>query len=195
VTTSIEDILAVASDDSHRREATARVLLQQDLASRHAELEAELEAALAEFADQMDRPAHVRELAEQVQAVEAEIEAALIEFRFRAVSFREWADLLAKHPPTKKQREANPYVDHNPDTFPAVAVAAACVEPEMTAEQAGQLAAALPQDQWLLLWGTCAMVCRGDGAPKVSKAAGLILRSSGASARRATTTESDDPSS
>jgi hypothetical protein len=40
MTLSIDEILAVAADPAHQREATAKILFRQDLVLRHAELDA-----------------------------------------------------------------------------------------------------------------------------------------------------------
>jgi hypothetical protein len=185
MTLSIDEILAVAADPAHQREATAKILFRQDLVLRHAELDAELAAMREQFADQVLAPEAVHTKAAEVKALEDEMEAARVEFRFRALPYREWLDLLAKHPPTKEQVKARLGVDHNPETFPAAAIAASCVEPAMSEDQAHELERVLPLDQFSLLWGTCAIVNRGgDGLPK-SQLAGMILRRNGASATTA----------
>lgn len=192
---SIKDILAVASDPTNHREATARILLDQTLANRHAELKSELERRAAEFVDNILKPAAVQELAKQVTAVEDEIRAAEIEFRFRGIPYRDWMTLIAAHPPTAAQQKVSRNADHNPDTFEPAAIAASCVDPEMTPEDAAQIRELLPFDSYTLLWTTCLTVNRGDGGPKVSPLASLILRRNGASSPPATTTPSQDPSS
>lgn len=72
-----------------------------------------------------------------VQELRDEIKAKTRRFVFESIGKRAWRDLLAEHPPTKEQRASlGMALDHNPDTFPPAAMAATCVEPGMTAEQA-----------------------------------------------------------
>jgi hypothetical protein len=132
----IADILAQAENPEYVRVATARVLIRQDLLARHEELDAELQAAIA--SDGMhNRTPRAPALAAELEALEAEVEAAKVEFRFRSIGKRAWADLLAAHPPTREQKKADPRVDHNPDTFPAAAIAASCVDPVLTLDKIG----------------------------------------------------------
>lgn len=195
MTKSIDDILAVASDPAHAREATAKILLREDLRAVHAELERDLLAELDKFKDDITKPEHVQELAAEVQALEAEMADSEVEFRFRAVSYVEWMRLIAAHPPTPQQLRDNKQLDHNPDTFQPAALAASCVDPPMTVEQAVEMRDVLHFDQYTVLWGTCAMVNRGGDARPKSKLAGLVLRRNGESGTTAANTESHDPSS
>jgi hypothetical protein len=178
---SIDDILAVASDPAHRREATVRILLREDLRNQHAGLNAELHRKSEEFVDDVLKPEAVQELAHRVKALEDEIAAVEVEFRFRALPYRDWMALIAKHPPTDEQLKGNRRLDHNPDTFRPAAIAASCVDPEMTLEQASQLRDVLAFDTFLTLWATCHTVNTGGDLGK-SMLAGLILRQNGASA-------------
>jgi hypothetical protein len=186
---SIDDILATTENPAYVRVATARVLLRQDLAARHEELDAQLTAAmeadgrLTGIGDAPQSPA----VAEQVRALEAEMESLTVPFRFRALSKRVWSDLIAQHPPTKDQTRAHPQLDHNPETFPVAAVAASCIDPAMTLEQAQRLETSLNQSQWGRLWAACLDANVGVDAPK-SVAAGMLRRLNGASERPLTTT-------
>ncbi len=187
---SIDDILAAAADPSHGREAVARILLRQDLRARHAELDAELSKEMAEYDADITKPEHVHDLAARVAAVEDEMAAAEIVFRFRAMRYVDWMQLIAAHPPTKQQRTENQYLDHNPDTFQPEALAASCVDPVMSVEQAVAMRDALPFDLYTVLWGTCASVSRGGDALPKSRVAGLILRRNGTSGTIAAPEES-----
>jgi len=173
--TSLDDILAQAENPSYRRTASARVLLRQDLVSRHRELEAELAEAIARDAvtNAADRaPA----ISKEIKALEAEMESALVEFRFRNVGKKAWADLLAQHPPTKDQR-ATLKTDHNPETFPIAAMALACVQPEGVDEVAvRRLEATLSDSQFTALWRACIDANMGGTESPKSLAAGQILR-------------------
>jgi hypothetical protein len=190
--TTFDEIRAAAAAP---RELVARVLLRHDLSELHAERDAELQALIAERGDEIGNP-EVRAKAAEVLALEAEIDESLVAFRFRALSARDWRVLMAAHPPTKQQKTANEQATLNEDSFWPAAVAACLVDPALTPEQVLELeASVLTSDQWDALKATCLTVNRaGDTAGK-SWAAGLIHRTSGASVRRPTTTESPSPSS
>lgn len=53
---------------------------------------------------------------------------------FRALSGEDYDDLVAKHPPTDKQRKDG-MRGFNPDTFPPALVAASLVQPQLTVDQ------------------------------------------------------------
>ena len=56
---------------------------------------------------------------------------------FRSIGARDYDRLLAKHPPTTEQRaEGNSY---NINTFGPALLAMVCIDPEMSAEQAGEI--------------------------------------------------------
>jgi len=178
--TTIDDLLA----EIQPRTAVARVLLRQDLVEQHARLDAALNAAM--LADQHENrdpvgPRLARELAE----FEASIDAAKREFHFKAIGKRKWADLMAKHPPTKEQVKAHGRIDHNPATFPIAAIAASCTAPAMTTEQVAALEDGLNQTQFDQLWAACLDANVGGGSDPKSLTAGLILRTSGQSASTA----------
>lgn len=191
----ITEILAVASDPSNHREATVRILLDERLRNRHRELLAELEQAVAEYADNILKPQHVQDLGRKVNEAANAVHEAELEFRFRAMPGRKWLDLVAQHPLTAQQRKDGATGGWNPDTFEPAALAASCVDPEMTVEQAAEMRSMLLFDTYLTLWKTCLEVNGGDGGPKASPLASVILRRSGPSSPLVTTTESPDPSS
>jgi hypothetical protein len=193
---SIDDILAAARNPQFVRIAVARVLLRQDLLTRHADLTGKLEDLLA-TRDSIDTPAGAAELAAEIGALEAEMEAERVEFRFAALSRRDWADLLRAHPPTKEQRQqfAGRTIDHNPETFPHAAIAASCADPKMTAEQVAELEAVLLQSQFDLLWAKCLEANLGGAELPKSLAAGRIRQANGASSTTARNAESRGASS
>ncbi len=188
---TFDEIRAAAT--ASPRETVARILLRNDLAERHAELDAELQALMASHRDEINSP-EVQSKAAEVTAMEAEIEDSLTEFKFRAVSSRAWRVLMAEHPPTKAQREQNAQVSFDQDTFWPAAIAASCVDPVLTVDQAVELELVLTSDQWDALAATCLTVNRAGEVGK-SWAAGLIHRTNGASAKRPTTSKSRGRSS
>lgn len=169
--TTVDDLLAEIT----AREKTVRILLRQDLLAEHARLDGELVEALNVDARE-NRDPQGPALAKRLVEFEAEIESAKREFRFRSIGKRAWADLLAKHPPTREQAKTNIRLDHNPETFPLVAIEASCVEPVMTLEQVAKLEDALNLFQFEMLWGACLDAnVGGDASPK-SLVAGPIAR-------------------
>lgn len=190
---TIEDILAVADDPAYVRVVTARVpFVPQSLRDEHADLEAQLAAMLSDVVSDPDRVA----VAERIVEIEDQIAASIREFRFVSIGRKAWSDLLAQHPPTDAQRRRDRGLDYNPDTFPYVAMAAACTSPVMTVDQARNIGAspALDVAGWSELWGACIRANVQAEAPK-SMAAGLTLRASSRSAATAFLSASPDPSS
>ena len=184
---TIADILAVAEDPAFHRVATAKIAaVSLALREEHAELDALLPTLTSDTIDE-----HPQRLvtAERLAEIEAEMEAATIEFRFLCVGHRAWADLLRAHPPTKKQKETDRQLDHNPETFVYEAMAASCLDPVMTAADVRRLEESHMMDvrSWSEMWAACVRANVIDAAPN-SLAARLILRQSAESARRLTTT-------
>lgn len=177
---SIDDILAVAEDPAFHRVVTARVFaVRQELREEHAALEKRLPTLVSDTIDaHPERGAVARRIAD----IEEEMEANVLEFRFRAIGHRAWADLLRKHPPTRDQLARDRQLDHNPETFPHVAIAASCVDPVLTVDDVARLDKSPLFDvaAWEELWGACLRANVVSPVPK-SLAAGLILRQNGGS--------------
>jgi hypothetical protein len=185
---SIEDILTVAEDPSHRRTATVRILLHQNLEARHRDLERRL-AEEIELDNRLNREPVAPDIADEIRSLEAEIEAAKVPFTFAAIGKRAWSDLLAQHPPTAEQRQHG-RADFNADTFPAAAVAACALEPTISWTAAVRLEAALNSSQFDLLWGAVIDVNVGGVTSPKSFIAGRTRRPNGGSATTAAPEES-----
>lgn len=199
-TPSLAEVLAQAENPSFVRVATARVLLRQDLPAKHAALEAELAAAVARDATTNERD-QAPVISQQILDLEAETEAAKVEFRFRSIGKRAWADLLAAHPPSKKQLaewatlKQKP-ADHNPETFPIAAIAASCIVPEgVDTDVVLRLERAMTDSQFTALWRTCLDANLGGVEDPKSMAAGQILRAKERSESIAVPAASADQSS
>jgi hypothetical protein len=86
--------------------------------------------------------------------------------RFRAISDKAFDDLIAKHPPTAKQK--NEGQTYNATTFGPALVAAVCIEPKMTEAEVTDL---IESGTWssgevLTLTGQAMLVCQmGAGVP------------------------------
>lgn len=183
---TLDEILSQAENPDHARKSTARVLLRQDLSARHADLDAELQQA--RIRDVLtNEPDRFPIISDQIIALEEEMKAAEVEFVFRSVGRKRWADMLAKHPPTKAQAQADRRTMFNPETFPIAAIAASCVAPGGMDEAAAQrLETALSDAQFSLLWNACIDANLGGGdLPKSLLAAGLTRRTNGQSATTA----------
>lgn len=174
----IDDILAEAENPAYVRVATARVLLRQDLVTRHAELEAALAEVIA--ADQLSNDVKkAPAIAAELEALEGEMEVKRREFRFANIGKRAWADLLAAHPPTKEQLAADKRLDHDPATFPLAAMAASCRKPEMDVDAVRRLEQELTDSQFNALWRACLDANLGGADVPKSLAAGRILQVNG----------------
>jgi hypothetical protein len=127
---SIEDILKAAKP----REKTVKVCIAGDLAGEAERLQDELSRVSEDWepADLTDvHPG--RAIAEQLRAVHAQVREAEEPFTMRYIGDRAYSDLLAAHPAENDQEAFNSV------TFPRALVAASCVQPEMSEEQAIEL--------------------------------------------------------
>jgi hypothetical protein len=127
---SIEDILAEATP----RERTVKVCIRGDLAGRMEELQDELAQVSTDWepADLADvHPG--RALAEEMKQLREQIRAAEKPFTLRYIGDKAYSDLMAAHPAVDDQEA------FNSDSFPRALVAASCVAPSMSEEQAAQL--------------------------------------------------------
>lgn len=192
---TLEEILSQAK--STPRISTAKVLLRQDLATRHTEAEAELSTQIAKttLGASLQDAGDTQRIAERVQAVEAEIRDAEVEFKFQSIGRKAWADLLARHPPTTKQKTADKRTTFNPETFPLAAIAASCVQPAMDVDGAGDLEELLSDAQFSQLWNACVDANLGGGDSPNSLLAGRILHTNVRSATTAASEESPEASS
>lgn len=171
------------------RQLTVRVLLDQSLLTRHAELQARLEREMA-IDERENRTPVAPEVAREIVALEAEIDEAKRPFTFEGIGHRAWSDLLAEHPPVDGQGSG----EFGPG-FPAEAVAASCVKPALSIEQATKFDVQLPDIEWNKLWNAAIQVNVGGGDSPKDEVAGLILRMSGRSGDSATNAASPVPSS
>lgn len=178
--TTVEDLLAEAAQ---KRDVVALVLLRQDLLDRHEALTAELTRAVesdsaAKAGEGMDDAGVLTApaIAQKIVDLEAEIDEAKRPFVFHKVGHRAWRDLLADHPPTKEQKADYRGIDHNPETFPAAAIAASCASPKMTLEQVLQFEQVMSEAQWAVLWAKCLEANAGNSDTPKSTLAGAIAR-------------------
>ncbi|WP_326828674.1 hypothetical protein OIE13_22300 [Streptosporangium sp. NBC_01810] len=116
-------------------------------------------------------------LAEAIEDLRQEMQADVTVFRLRALPKGKWTSLMAKHPPrTEDREEGNAY---NMETGPIAAVAACCVDPQMSVPEVEELVdEMLTQGQWDALWSTVFYLNRRKFDVPSSVAASEILRSS-----------------
>jgi len=190
------DAFVGGGEQQYRRVKTVLLLppAATHLLEEHADLEADLQRIAAED-QRLNRKPQLPVAAQKILDMEEQIDAARVPFKVSCLGARAWLDLLAKHPPTKEQKRGNPKLDHNPESFRVAAIAAALVDPELTAEQVAQLGDWFTVAQWDELFYAVVEVNRGGGDAPKSLVAGAILRVRDESAPIAFPEGFPDPSS
>lgn len=142
-------------------EARVKLCLRGDLVALVDRLEADLREAEARDAHTNapdEAPAVRRELAK----AKADVVANTTTFVFHAIGERGWSDLMAKHPPERKNPDHEGFGFH-PETFPPAAIAASLhqiisgdgtVTEGATEAQVRTLQSRLGKGQWERLWAT-----------------------------------------
>lgn len=178
---NIEDIIASA----RLPETTVPLCMRGDLQATFEELERELEEArAADDGGTLASGGRAREVAEQIEALRAEMSAHTHVFRFRALPRPTYSDLLAQHRPRKNRTDGGEdEIDVNLDTFPTSLIAACCVDPPMSHEQASKLSAVVTNAQWDALFRGAFVVNRMTVDVPKSWAASEILASTAPSSR------------
>jgi len=142
------DIAGIIAAKQPRRE-TVTVILDADIELALTAAEQAVDAARNRLLVPKLNPAAPAALGAaqaELDRLRADAEAVSARFVFQAVGRQRFSDLRGEHPPTKEQRtewtarwlkagvaeHQIPELEHNPDTFPPVLLAAACIEPEMT---------------------------------------------------------------
>lgn len=120
--------------------------------------------AVAAADEESNEPNHAPALTRRIEELYDQVEASRATFTFEGIPGGDWSALIRQHPPTEKQRKAG--LDHNPDTFPLVALAASAVAPTMTPDDVEWLWSTLTDGQRTLLWMTCYAVNGGLRGPK-----------------------------
>lgn len=193
--TSIDDVL-----DAHRPVTrSVRVVVDGQLLGDLDRLEEQLAEARRQD-DRLNRPPQAPAIAEQIRQLRDRANTEAVEFTFEAIGRKAWSDLQAQHPPTDEQiaegRDDGIRPDFNPETFPAAAIAASCVEPSgMTVEKAQRLLDGWTVSQTRKLWSACLSANIGGADIPFSEGAYDVLRRSGGSSTTAPLEVSPDPSS
>lgn len=97
---------------------------------------------------------------DRIRDLEAQADAATVEFAVRSIGAKAWRKLMAEHaPPDDRLLDGWRF---DPDTFPQAALAASCVEPAMTDDEADQLQVRLSSGQWEKLFRAVLECNAGD---------------------------------
>lgn len=145
---TFEDVLAAAAPVTR----TVPLCLAGDLQAEWEDLERQRRDLATRPADSLaGGGGELREIAERMNTLREEMQAKTVTFRIRGLPKRRWSDLIAKHGPREQDRDEG--LDYNAETFPVAALAACCVDPELSEEQAARLVDdILTNGQWALLW-------------------------------------------
>jgi len=143
------------------------ICLDGDLKAEHRQLEQELHEANRGPVE--DRDARRRTLAEQIHELEGRMQAATVRFRLRGMSAFQRDEWLDANPAREGKSEA-----WNPAGEPAL-VAACCVDPQMTVEDARELRASIGGDWDRLTKAAWEASTEGSSVP-FSFIASAILR-------------------
>jgi hypothetical protein len=154
-------------------ERVVAICLRADLTAEIEQLEERLRARRETVVTAtLSGDAEAREIANQIRALEEQAKDATVQIRMRALPRKQWADLVAKHPPVDDSTE------FNVKTIFDDAVPACIVEPELDRDTLDQFLDRLTQGQWDQLAGTCFALNAGDGRVPFSGLASLALLNS-----------------
>jgi len=134
---SIDDILAEATP----RERTVSVCIRGDLAGEAERLADELARVSEDWQPSDLTEEHPgRALAAQLKEVRDKARKAEVPFSLRYIGDKAYSDLLAAHPPTSDNEAFG-------ESFIKALIAASCVDPVMTEDQAAELFEKLNQGE------------------------------------------------
>lgn len=179
-----------------RRRIEVSICPNLELIDEHSRLDRQVQDELKEMREASKdslvghgRPPSADALAEVEARLDTERDVYVIE----KVGQQRWIALQMAHPATDA---AHRRLGYNPMTFPPAALAASCVEPELTDDDAEWLFAELDQAQWDKLWDAVLDVNLGRGdSPKSLTLAVLDQLSKTGSSGTASTTGSPPPTS
>lgn len=161
-----------------------QIALDADVAEAHALALTAYEMAKMTAADnpgQKSAKDALRAAETALRAAEDEAVEAVVAFKFQGISRADWESLIDEHQATRDQKEKARLVDQaapwNDDTFPPALVAACCVDPEMTYEQAQSM---WKSDRWNFaeldaLFNAAYNASRGRRVPQLGKGSGRTL--------------------
>lgn len=163
-------------------ERTVQLCLRGDLLAEHAELEARLAVARRASADSLAGNADAVRISHDIEALQELMAEHTIELRLRALPRRQWAELVAKHPPRRDDGGRTLDADTsgvNVDAFMAEVLHRCIVDPELPeAEFARLVDECLTDAQYGQLTETVWTLNRSEVSVPFSRAASTILRAS-----------------
>lgn len=166
----ISEIIAKAKP----RERTVRICIAGDLAGRAEELGEKLARSQEDWEPDSLTDVHPgRAIAEEMREVREQVRAAEVPFTLRYIGDKKYSDLIAAHPSDND----NEMFDDG--TFPAALIAASCVEPEMSEEQAHALFEKLNQGEIKKLFDAAWDVHNASDLVPFSLAASALLAALG----------------
>lgn len=154
-------------------ERVVELCLNADLAAEHDELNRRLQELQRSTALSMADTGKTAELAQQIRDLEERMQASVVTFRMRGMSAYKRLEWLEAHPPREGKQEA-----FNVVTGMSALIAACCVDPQMTEDDAQHLIEVLGTGQTDKLFAAAWEATNGDGAVPFSLAASVTLRSS-----------------
>lgn len=163
-------------------ERVVPICLRGDLVAEHEQIDARLSAAQRQPSQSLAGNPEVQQLARDIQALEALMAEHVVEFRLRALPRRQWAALVAKHPPRKD--DGGRIVDSdaagvNVDEFMAEVLRRCIVDPVLGDDDWALLIdESLNDAQYGQLTEAVWALNRGDVSVPFSHAASRILRAS-----------------
>jgi len=166
---TFDDIIASAKP----REASVTICVAGDLAGQHEALNEQLIVAQRQQVTSIEGNPEAVALAQQIRDLEQQMQAATHTFTFRALSARDWSDLVAEHPAREGRSES-----FNVDTMPLAVIKACVVDPVMTPEQADRLAGVLSDAAFDALFDAAWRANKSGPSVPFSRAASATLQNS-----------------
>lgn len=154
-------------------ERTVVLFLDADLAAEHDDLNRQLLAAQQAGGGTMRASTKTGELAKRIRDLEERMQSSAVTFRMRGLSAFRRDEWFAANPPREGKEES-----FNPVTGLPSLIAACCVDPEMTPEQAQQLCEQIGTGQADRLFSAAFEATNGAGEVPFSVAASATLRAS-----------------
>ncbi|MET7648374.1 hypothetical protein ABZS83_33080 [Streptomyces sp. NPDC005426] len=160
------------------RERTVKIMLDGALAGEIERLEAELVEVSQDW-----QPSDLTEthpggpIAEQIAQLRETARDSEGEFRFRYIGDEEYSSLLAAHPSTDKDQA------FDSESFPRALIAASCVDPVMTEDDAKALFKIINQGQIQTLFDAAWDVHNSSSLVPFSLAASALLAAAGGGER------------
>lgn len=167
--TDFSEVMAAATP----REETVELCVDGALNSTFESLERRLRAFADWKPNALEDEDPRLEIAREMEGVREQMRKHSFVFTMRAISAKQWSDLMAAHPGRPEIAES-----FNQLTFPSALIAVCCVDPVMSVEQVDALFERLNEGQRNLLFSSAWVANHGGDVP-FSRAASELLGGSG----------------